>query len=138
MKIHLVKTLDGSLKASDKEATEALKKIKLDTVVSCEIKRKRNYEHHKKFFALLNLVLENTEKYDTIDQLLVEVKLRLGYVSTLIVDGNICYTPKSISFAKMKQDTFNKFYSKTIDIVLKYFLIGANKQELENAVLGYC
>jgi hypothetical protein len=136
MKINLIKTLSG-LKAADQEATDSLNKIKLNTVVSCEVKRTRNYEHHKKFFSLLNLVLQNTEKYDTIDQLLVEVKLRLGYVDTLIIDGNVCYTPKSISFAKMTQDTFNKFYSKTIDVILKHFLIGTNREELENAVLGY-
>jgi len=136
MKIHLIKTLSG-FSPADSEATEALKKIKLNTVVSCEVKRKRNYEHHKKFFSLLQLVLDNTEKYDTIDQLLVEVKLRLGYVDTLIIDGNVCYTPKSISFAKMSQDMFDKFYSKTIDIILKYFLVGTDRQELETSVLGY-
>jgi len=137
MKINLIKTLTG-LKPIDNEATEALKNIKLDTVVSCEIKRIRNYEHHKKFYSLLNIVLENTEKYNTIDQLLIEIKLRLGYVDMIIVDSKTIFTTKSISFAKMDQDTFNIFYSKTIDIVLKYFIVGANKIELENAVLGYC
>jgi hypothetical protein len=136
MKINLIKTLEG-LKPADSEATEMLKGIKLNTVVSCEVKRQRNYEHHKKFFSLLKLVIDNHEKYDNTDDLLFEIKLRLGHCSRIIINDTVCYKPKSISFKSMDQDTFNKFYSKTIDIILKYFLTGTSQDEIENAVLGY-
>lgn len=135
MKINLIKTLTGFSPADD-EATEAVKKIKLDTVVSCEVKRQRNYQHHKLYFALLNLVIGNHEKYDNTDDLLFEIKLRLGYCTRIIIDGNVQYKPKSISFKSMDQDTFNKFYSKSLDVILKHFLTGNTEQEI-NQIVGF-
>ena len=135
MKINLIKTLSG-LKPADDEATEALKKIKLDTVVSCEVKRQRNYQHHKLYFALLKLVIDNNSKYNNTDDLLFEIKLRMGYCNRIIIDGTVCYKPKSISFKSMDQDTFNDFYKKSLDIILAHFLTG-NTQEEINQIVGF-
>lgn len=53
MKMLLKKSLSGLVSASS-EGDKYLKKIKLNEVVSCEIKKPRNVDHHRKFFALMN------------------------------------------------------------------------------------
>jgi hypothetical protein len=35
------------------------KRLKVGSVVKCKVSNPRNYEHHKKFFALLRLTFDN-------------------------------------------------------------------------------
>lgn len=55
MKIRLVKTGAHTFEAATPEDQEMAIKIKTGKWVSVELKQTRNYEFHKKFFALLNL-----------------------------------------------------------------------------------
>ena len=140
MKIYLVKSL-GSLKPADDEATEALKKYKIGTVVSCEIKKPRNYAFHKKAFDLFSLIYENQDKYENMADLLTEIKLRTGhYQEHLTLKGVVIYVPKSISFAKMDDLEFSTFYDRAVNVALKYFLVGSTKEEIElwvNTILSF-
>lgn len=134
MKIYLRKNL-SKLEPADNEAIEALKKWKQGTVVRCEVKRPRNYKFHKKGFALFNLVFENQEKYETIEDLITEIKLRVGhYEEHITMKGVMVYVPKSISFGSMDEDEFNAFYNKAVNIVLKYFIPDTTREDLEHEI----
>jgi len=140
MKIYLKKIL-GGLAPADDEATEALKKYAIGTVVSAEIKKPRNYEFHKKAFALFSLIFENQEKYETMKDLLTEIKLRCGwYEEHLTMKGVVIYVPKSINFASMDDLEFSTFYSRAMNVALKYFLVGSTKEEIDswiNTILSF-
>jgi len=140
MKIYLKKIL-GGLAPADDEATEALKKYKVGAVVSAEIKKPRNYEFHKKAFALFQLIYENQEKYETMKDLLTEIKLRCGwYEEHVSMNGVVIYVPKSISFASMDDLEFSTFYDRAINVALKYFLVGSTKEEIDswvNTILSF-
>lgn len=145
MKIYLKKSL-SSLVPADDEAAEALKKYKQGDTVSCEIRKPRNVDHHRKYFALLNLVVDNQERFRNTQELLDAIKFELGYVETrrkiVKETGSWKYSefyqvPKSISFTSMDQHTFDRFYSKSIDIILQHILPGINRDELEAEVLSF-
>ena len=57
MKIDLVCTANGFIVASD-EDYDKKRKLKIGKVYSVDIKQHRNYELHKKYFALINCAWE--------------------------------------------------------------------------------
>lgn len=106
-----------------------------------EIKKQRNILFHRKYFALIDYAYKNQSKYFNKADFLVEIKLLSGhYEEHITLKGNIIYTPKSISFDKMDNIEFEKFYSKTIDIIISKF-IDAPEDEIRERierVLCFC
>jgi hypothetical protein len=74
MEIFLVKTQSGALAPFDDADAQRMAKIKTNEVVRAEITKPRNLLFHKKFMALVRLVFENQERYNSIEDLLVEFK----------------------------------------------------------------
>ena len=135
--IYLRKHLNA-LHPADSEAENHLKKVKPGVVFSAEIKRPRNYENHKRYFALLNLAFENQEKFKSVDQLKEAIKFELGYTELIRkMDGTFVEKPKSINFATMNETDFQTYFSKSIDVIIKYVLPGVERQELINEVLAF-
>jgi len=129
--IYIRKNRFGSLEPDDKAGIEYVSKLNVGDIIKAKTNKPRNYEFHKKFFALIDLVFENQDKYETLEDLLVEIKLKVGhYKEHLTTKGQIIYLPKSISFAKMDEAEFSIFYEKVIDVILKYF-IPVSRQDLE-------
>lgn len=108
---YLTRTVSG-LSASDDAAKAVLRKIKLGEVVKVDIQRPRNIKHHRQFFALLNAVWAAAGDWPSVEDLLIELKLRLGITKDVIVreSGEVVKVLGSISFASMNQDEFEAFY----------------------------
>ena len=120
MEIFLVKTQSGVLAPFDDADAQRMAKIKTNEVVRAEITKPRNLLFHKKFMALVRLVFENQERYNSIEALLVEFKLKVGhYKEHITTDGKIVYVPKSISFSQMDEYEFNEFYNKALNVLGK-------------------
>lgn len=135
------KKIGGALIPDDDSTVDQLQKLKTGEVVLVEYKRPRNIQFHRKFMALVNLVYDNQDKYTNREDLLTELKLQVGhYNNHVTMGGKLIFTPKSISFASMDDDEFSIFYSKVIDVVLRYFLTDMGEDELHSmvdSVLGF-
>jgi len=133
MQINLVKhggVLIPSLAADE----AALSTISRGEIVSAKITKPRNSAHNRKFFALLQIVVENTD-YENSEQVLHLLKLKLGHYDAIVsTNGKVVYMPKSISFAKMDQAKFNEFYNQSINIVLRDFLTDWKNEQINNAI----
>lgn len=137
MKIFLKKHMN-SLFPADEEATEFLKGVKSGVVFSAEIRRPRNYENHKRYFSLLNLVVENQENFKNVEQLKEAIKFELRHTEMMRkMDGTFIEVAKSINFASMNEHDFQIFFSKSIDVVIQHILPGIDKEDLINEVLAY-
>ena len=130
MKTYLSKTQLGLIPA-DPPTIEWFNKLKLGQVVMGEFKKVRNYAFLKKYFALLGVAYENWEpgtvnsKYGTVeknfDRFRADLIILAGFYDvTVRLDGSTRIEPKSISFANMTHEEFEKLYSKTIDVLLKH------------------
>ena len=93
----------------------ALKKyLKVGSTVKCKVSNPRNYEHHKKFFALVRLTFDNLPsnlaehwRVHNEEDMLRRFKRDLGYyTSTLNERGEREIEYQSISFAAMEQHEF--------------------------------
>lgn len=84
----------------------------------------RNGPQHRKLFALLQLIAENSEVYTTVERALVAVKLIVGHFDVGIdpTTGEVIKVPRSIDYESMEQDDFDSFYSHAIDGVLQHIL----------------
>jgi hypothetical protein len=130
MKTHLVKTLSGLL-SFDPDTEAWYKKIKLGGVVQGDFKTVRNPKFLRKWFALLNVGFDNwlpgevNSKYGVpaknFERFRADVIILCGFYDNVVrLDGSVRIEPKSVSFAKMTEESFEDLYSKTIDVMLKY------------------
>lgn len=129
----------GKLVPADDAATAALSKIKFGADVQVKIKRPRNILHHRKLWALANLVADNQEHYETAEQVVAALKAATGHCDWFpMKDGeHMVAIPKSIAFHKMDQTEFEAFYDRCIQIVAKHFLPGVEGDALRAEVEGF-
>jgi len=139
--IHLRKMQGGMLIAATQQDHDLLKVWRVGDDLRATVVKPRNGKFHRLAFALLNLVFQNQDKYDTLEQLLIEFKLKSGhYEEHLTLKGKIIYQAKSIAFDKMGQPEFEVLYSKWIDIALNHFMGDMTEQQIHdhcNSVLGF-
>jgi len=129
MKLTIVKQLNNHFKVAHDSDYDKLKRIKVGDFLECEIKKPRNYMFHKKFFALMNLLYQNQEIYNNIDDLRNDLSIEAGfYITRNNLQGEPIKQAKSISFGSMDEHEFSEYYSKVLDVIVKYF--NFNKQDI--------
>ena len=119
-------------------------RLRIGDNVLCTIKRPRNYEFHKKYFALLRLTVANLQnliqqqmQIFTEEDLLDCLKIDLGLFTTRWHGGRQIVKTGSISFAKMDNTEFEKFFSRSVDAILRIYLRGTDRQALIEEVENY-
>lgn len=134
-KIALVRNLSGFIPAYDSDF-EIAKKIKIGEIYEYDFKKPRNYEFHKKFFGLINLVFQNQERYKFLDSLREDLIIEAGYYYEEVnLHGEVKKKVKSISFASMDEIEFSELYSSVVDVIIKYFHF--DKQDIIDNVSQY-
>ena len=119
-------------------------RLRIGDNVLCTIKRPRNYDFHKKYFALLRLTVANLPhliqqqmQIFTEEDLLDCLKIDLGLFTTRWHGGRQIVKTGSISFAKMDNTEFEKFFSRSVDAILRIYLRGTDRQALIEEVENY-
>lgn len=117
------RTFEG-FRPADQEASDWHYKTKTAALVELKGNRPRNPQHHRKFFALMNIVVDNSDDYDTIEQFrfVLMATLQRGKWIEIPHATRAMFIPESISFKSMSQDDFDRLYNDAINAILKYFL----------------
>lgn len=111
---YVVRTI-GGMKGADERTEDAIKDIGLGEVVRVKFYSSRNIRHHRKFFALLQMVFKNQDKYLSLEGLRFAVTIAAGYAEEIRLDGDkVTLKPVSISFSRMNQHEFNEFYDAAL------------------------
>lgn len=123
----------GTLKPVDQAGFDALMKFKNDEQLQVIFKRARNPRHHRLYWALMALIHPQQDTYTTIEQLSNAVKCAVGWCDKVeLTSGMIMAIPRSISFANMKQDEFDQFFEKVVQLVITKILPGVDREDLRN------
>ena len=129
-------TAQGLVPMYDSDLDEK-KKLREGDTVTCSIRKPRNYEFHKKFFALVRLTFDNLPErlvcmlnVRNEQDMLTCFKLDLGLFTTAWHGRREVVKLESISFASMDETEFQKFYDRCIDLVLSTYLRGTDRQSL--------
>ena len=132
--VHLVRT-PGGLKAADDAAVEALRRLAQGEVVRVELRKVRNPQFHRKFFALLQLVRDSTDAWATTEALLADLKVEMGHCDEFrLRNGQTVMIPRSISFGSMDDMEFTSFYERAL-VTLSDMAGGIESDALRDAVL---
>lgn len=148
--LHLTKTPAG-LVPSDAMAAEWFGKVKMGGAVNATVRQPRNGKFHRKFFAMLNSAYANHDWPDiqsqfgpvrtSFEMFREYVTVKAGhYEADLTPYGHIRARAKSINFAKMGEDEFERLYSDVLDVILSEFLTNWTTGDMDHAVnvmLGY-
>lgn len=120
------------------------KRLKVGSDVVCSIRKARNYKFHKKFFALLNVCLDNmpderAQAWNiwTVEDLKFALKLDLGYAAVVCLCGKTVIKEQSLAFDKMDETEFDKFYRKALDVICRKYLRGVDKQALDEELINF-
>ena len=128
MKITVRNTINGLVPLYSSDLDEK-RKLKIGETYQVEVKRPRNYQFHKKFFALLNIGWENTDVEMPFDTYRRWVTMRAGFYKVYHTPKGELYEPESIAFSNMDNDTFSEVYERVLSIILKD--TGADKPDVE-------
>lgn len=149
MDIVLTKLANGMLAPATEADAEQLKKVKQGAGVRVQLTRIRNYEYHKRWFALVQYAFEmwsdikgpmeykGQQIQPNFDRFRKDLVILAGYYDTVFnVRGELRLEAKSISFGSMGQDEFERLYSATINAVLTKILTGSglSEEKLRNYV----
>ena len=133
--------LNGALYPASDSDRELLSKIKTGEPVRLTFKRVRNYQFHRKWFALINLAFDYWEPPDNqvgeknLERFRKDITILAGfYEQTVRLDGETRTEAKSISFGSMSEDEFEELYNRTIDVIIKYVLRNYSNEELRSVV----
>lgn len=140
MKILCIATENGLVPKYESDREE-YRKVKKGSEVVVSVGKERNYEFHKKFFALLSLTFDNLPErlhdelnIHSVDDLLVRLKIDLGLYSMARYGNQSIVVPGSISFSKMDEYEFEKFYRRCTHYILDNYLKGVNDKQLEEEI----
>lgn len=122
--------------ASCPEALEWLRKVKHGTFVSVDRPKKpRNVAHHRKFFAMLNVVFNNQSYYTNLEHLRAICMIAIGHVDVVATKRfGVVNLPKSISFANVDQHEFEQLYDAAVHWVCSEVIPGMKRSDLDAEV----
>lgn len=110
---------------------ETIRELRDNAEYTVKLKRDRSGKHHRFFWAILKKVVDNHAEYNKPDQLLLWLKVRLGYVEEVrFHDDKVWFVAKSTNFSAMEQNEFKKFVDAALDLIISEVILGMNKQEL--------
>lgn len=92
----------------------------------------RNPQHHKLIMAILTKVVEHSDDYADLSDLIFDLKLRckMGKFIVMKRDGTVVFVPKSLSFAAMSQQEFRQVADRWLDIIATEILPGVDPESL--------
>lgn len=142
MIMYVRNTESGLLPLYDSDDFEK-KKLKIGTDYKVEIKKARNYQLLKKYFALIKLAwLNMPEQYDRQyphpENLRKALQVEAGYYETsYTLDGTQLIESKSIAFDELDEFGFHEIYNKVLDVVLKWILPNNTSEEIERELINF-
>ena len=158
--LHLIRTGTGAFVPATDEDAGLAKRFKVGSMARVELKLMRNSQFHRKFFALVKIAFDMWSEtlpeqtwrgmpvVPNIDHFRRDLIISAGFHDVVWStkkdkDGNQTFRviPKSISFANMDQDEFEKVYSAVIDVVLRMLpgrgLTDAKLREIAERVVQF-
>jgi hypothetical protein len=135
MKLYLQNTQMGLIPLYDSDYDEK-KKLKIDEVYLCEIKKARNYQFLKKFMALIRIGCDNSKTVDMpFDAYREYITIKAGFFEMYVTPKGKFVRAKSIAFENMEEEMFADVYNKVLDQII--IDTGATKEDIEKNLLSF-
>lgn len=147
MEIMFLKGAGGVLIPMDEDEEAKLERYKTGDVIKVSAVAMRNGRFFRKFWALAKLgfdmFTERTEPKQykgmevqhNFDAFRKDLIVLAGYYTPVYrMDGTFKLEAQSISFASMNEETFEKLYSETINVILKNIVPHMSERDIRRSV----
>ncbi len=138
MKLLLKNTASGLVPMYDVDYEEK-RKLKIGETYNAEIKKQRNPEFHRKFFALINCTWDvlpdaGKEFFKTTEGLRKYLTVTAGHFDLVYSNRlkEFVEIPKSISFENMDNTEFQDLYNNVVSVIFSMVLKGRITEEQFN------
>ncbi len=117
------------------EAMEIVTSIKDGAECLGTFRLVRNIRQLRLFFAMLHVVVENTDFFENIEQAKQAIKLAT-HEADIIIDetGKVFYVLRSLSLESMPQDRFTRFFNRAVHVILTRWLVGMEESALRREI----
>lgn len=136
MELYLLNTASGLNPCNDEDYEKKLR-LRPGRIYKCKVTLARNYEFHKKYFALINCawayqperVVEHFKH--SVEQFRKTVEIAAGHCDTVysISLKSWIDIPRSIAFDKMDEAAFQDLYDRVKDVLFNIFLRNISEEE---------
>ena len=123
------RTYDGFMPAND-DAALFFGKVKFGQLVTLDGKQARNLKFHRKFFAILRLISDNSRPHISEETALYLAKAAAGVGEWIDTGKRELFVPGSISFARMDQKAFDEFVQTAIPPLVDRFMHGTAPEDV--------
>lgn len=149
MDLFIIKLPSGNFAPYGEDSLTECAQVKVGQMLHGKFTRMRNYEFHKKFFALMQLGFDIWSETCTpleyggipvlpqLNNFRKDCTILAGYYNAYYsLKGEVRLEAKSISFGSMDQEEFEKLYSSCIDVILRKCFEGTTltEQQLRDRV----
>jgi Protein of unknown function (DUF1367) len=131
-KSFFVRTASGFVPADDADR-EAMRGIKIGSVVEVEVKQPRNLKLMRLYWKLCQTIAESVgAQAEAVSDV---VKVRTGHVTVVKTASGLMEFPRSISFAQLDQQSFSKFFDEACFVVCAEFAPNLKPSALRDEIL---
>lgn len=145
MELFCTNTVRGLVPNYDSDFDEK-KKLKVGETYKCKVTLARNYQFHKKYFALINCAWQyqsekrQSELFKTsIEVFRKTVEIAAGHCDVVwnIRLQSFTEIPKTIAFDRMDNTEFEDLYKRVRDVLLSTFLTHISEEEFMNNLIHF-
>jgi len=139
MKLAFIKSSKGIIPVCE-ESADMFKRIPDKSYVMVEYIKKRNYENHKRWFAMAKVCFDMQEQFDNSEIFRKHLLMIAGHFETVIIEHpktkevTTQYWPKSLEFAKMDELAFQSMFRKCITGFISRYGNGITERELMRVI----
>lgn len=126
MRTFLRKKLDGSFVPACEMSEHLARKISVDELIEIDwpSRKTRSGKWHKRYWGLLRLIYQNTERFKSEQDVHFWLKRETGLFDGCVdlPDGSKAYFVKSISYDEMTADEWADYWKRAVDVVHREIL----------------
>lgn len=123
--------IGNTLVPADPAALELVQSIKPGGSLWLRGNRARNPRRHRLFWALVQIIKENTDARQSPDAIADYLKIRGGHVEVFKrPGGEVVEVPKSISFSRCSESEFKSFIDRLMDVIRTEIIPGLDEGDL--------
>lgn len=148
MRIEMIKAPGGAFFPVNDMEVDKTKRFKNNELYSIEIKLTRNPQFHKKMFAFFNFcfahwsadktALANADESTQFDRFRKDLTILAGfYEQTVRLNGDIRTEAKSLAYANMEPDEFERCYNAMVNAAIKHLFGRTTDQNVINQLYSY-
>lgn len=132
------RTLSG-FEPADDQARSFWQKSKPGDIIELTGRRPRNLKHHRKYWILMQIVVDNSDDFDTPETVNYAVKAAMNRGKWIqpAKAKRALFIPESISFANMDQEAFDRFYTEAVNAITRHFLPGCTPEQIDDIIMQF-